>query len=310
MTSSPFQILSLDGGGLKGMFSAAVLAEMETLLKTDVASHFDLISGTSTGGLIALALGAGCFPAEIVDIYTELGAMVFGRPRRLRRIFRPKHGAEGLRSALDRIFGERLLRDSKRCLLIPSYSLIGADVYIFKTPHHSRFYRDGNERMVDVAMATTAAPTYFPAAQLRNNRLIDGGVWANNPALVAIAEAHSTFEVDLADIRMLSLGTTTETTAPDRRFFSGGLAAWARPSGLDVFLRAQAFGGFHTAEHLLRLDKGRLVRIDAAVPRHYFRLDRLDESKIRGLAEHVARIECPHVAPLMTHTAPPPVFYN
>ena len=96
-TSSPFQILALDGGGLKGMFSVAVSAELEKLLKTDLASHFDLIVGTSTGGLIALALGAGKSPSEIVDIYAELGTKVFGQPRRLRRVWQPKHDADGLR---------------------------------------------------------------------------------------------------------------------------------------------------------------------------------------------------------------------
>src|SRR3954464_3908546 len=114
----PFQILSFDGGGLKGLFAAALLADVEKQLGVTIADHFDLIAGTSTGGLIALGLGAGLRPAEIVEFYLKAGPQVFGRPRRLSQLWRPKHEPEGLRAALVDIFGDRLLSSSTKRLVI------------------------------------------------------------------------------------------------------------------------------------------------------------------------------------------------
>ena len=297
-----FQILSLDGGGLKGLFSAAVLAELESDLKTSIADHCDLIVGTSTGGLIALALGAGLRPAEIVEFYVRQGPRIFGRPRRFRRLWRPKHDADALRGALTEIFGDRVLGTSIKRLVIPSYSLDGDDVYLFKTPHAARLVRDYKERMVDVALATTAAPTYLPAADLRHNRLIDGGVWANNPALIAIAEAKSMLGVPLENIQLLSLGTTDDIRDVGTKLARGGLIPWVR-DGREVVLRAPAVGSFHTAEHLL--GPNHLIRIDAVVPAGMFSLDRIDGDRIRGLAEDVSRRCSPSVTPFTRHRADP-----
>lgn len=298
-----FQVLSLDGGGLKGLFSAAVLAELESDLRTSILDHFDLVVGTSTGGLVALALGAGLSPQDVVRFYVDTGAKVFGCPRPfVGRLFGPKHEPGRLRVALEEVFGDRRLGHSRVRLLITAYSLERNDVYLFKTPHHEHLARDWRERMVDVALATTAAPTYLPAARLRNNRLIDGGIWANNPALVGVAEATSMLGVPLDLIRVLSLGTTDPLANLDRRLDRGGLLAWARHGG-SVLLRAPSVGSFHTVEHLVGRD--RAVRIDPIVPKGLFGLDRVNEQRIRGLAEDVARRESPRVRPFVAHRAAP-----
>ena len=290
--SAPFKILSFDGGGLKGLFPAATLAAIEDDLGCMIADHFDLIVGTSTGGLIALALGAGLRPAEIVDFYTSKGPTIFGAGRRVSRLWRSKHGSERLRSALVEVFDDCLLASSMKRLVIPSYSLDSNDVYIFKTPHHPRLRRDYKERMVDVAMATTAAPLFLPAFRLGNNRLIDGGVWANNPTLVAVAEAKSMLEVPLDAMRILSMGTTDECVDLGDKLNRGGLLQWARPAS-TILLRGQAIGSFHAAEHLIGADN--ITRIDSPVPTGLFELDRISEARIRGLAEDVARTASPAV---------------
>ena len=290
--TAPFQILSFDGGGLKGLFPAAVLAALEDDLGCTVADHFDLIVGTSTGGLIALALGAGLRPAEIVDFYTSKGPTIFGAGRRVGRLLRSKHGPDRLWAALVDVFGDRLLGSSTKRLVIPSYSLDSNDVYVFKTPHHPRLRRDHNERMVDVAMATTAAPLFLPAFRLGNNRLIDGGVWANNPTLVAVAEAKSMLEVPVDAMRVLSMGTTDDCVDLGDKLNRGGLLQWARPAS-SVLLRGQAIGSFHAAEHLIGPES--ITRIDSPVPAGLFQLDRINEARIRGLAEDVARTASPAV---------------
>ncbi len=297
-----FQILSLDGGGLRGLFSAAVLAELESDLDTTIADHFDLVVGTSTGGLIALALGAGLSPAQVVDFYVDQGSLIFpaSRWRSLRRAVRMKYSNDPLRRALRAALGNRLLGDSMKRLVIPSYSLDADDVYLFKTPHHEHYRRDGRESMVDVGLATTAAPTYLPAARLRNLRLIDGGVWANNPTLVGVTEAISMLGCAPSDITVLSLGTTDPVSSRGGSLDRGGLVQWARPVP-SVMLRAQAVGARHTADHLL--GRGRVTRIDPTVPNGLFQLDRLDAGAIRGLAQDVSRRSSEFVQPFTSHLA-------
>jgi patatin-like phospholipase/acyl hydrolase len=282
-----FQILSLDGGGLKGLFSAAVLAHLEDDLGVTLADHFDLIVGTSTGGLVSLGLGAGLRPAEIVEFYENKGTTIFGNGRRkLLSMLKAKHSADRLQAALVEVFGDRTLGSSVVPLVVPSYSLDTQDVYVFKTPHHERLRRDWKETMVDVAMATTAAPTFLPAFRLGNHRLIDGGVWANNPTLVGVVEAVSMFDVPLEAIHVLSLGTTDEVTDLGNRVDNGGWLDWAR-TGVDPLLRAQNLGTFHAAEHLVRPDH--ILRINTPVPAGLFELDRLDSVKISGRAADVSR---------------------
>jgi patatin-like phospholipase/acyl hydrolase len=298
----PFQILSFDGGGLKGLFAAALLAEVEGQLGISIVDHFDLIAGTSTGGLIALGLAAGLRPAEIVDFFVREGTHVFRSPRRLSRFWRPKHDSAGLRAALINVFGNRQLGTSTKRVVIAAFSLDDNDVYLFKTRHHERLTRDHTELMVDVAMATTAAPTYLPAAVVGMRRLIDGGVWANNPAVMAITEARSMLDIDLEDMRVLSMGTTDDVVSHKSSLARGGYFQWARPA-IPLFLRAQSRAGWHTAQHLVGEDN--FERVDAPVASGVFQLDQLDAGRIRGLAEVCARQVCPAIKPFTAHLAPP-----
>lgn len=287
-----FQILALDGGGYKGMFAAAVLERLETDLGIRVVDHFDLIAGTSTGGIIALGLGAGLSPAEIVSFYVEHGPEIF--PGRFRRPFRrpltSKYSSGPLRTALEQVLGEKRLGESRVPLVIPSYDLTNDDVYLFRTPHAERLRRDAGESMVDVALATSAAPTYLPAHPLRGLRLIDGGVWANNPTMVALVEAISSFGCSLEEIAVCSIGTTTETTRRHPRLDRGGLLAWAR-AGIDVVLRGQNVGAENAAK--LMLGAERMLRINPSVPARVLALDRVDPGQLRGRAEYVSRHICP-----------------
>jgi uncharacterized protein len=132
--STRFQILSLDGGGIKGLFSAAVLARFEEDLGVTIADHFDLITGTSTGGIIALGLGLGMRPREIVQFYVSQGPKIFRQTRwwtSLCSLFRRKYPQEPLKTALQECVGDKRLADSKKRLVIPSYNLDKDEVYLF-----------------------------------------------------------------------------------------------------------------------------------------------------------------------------------
>src|SRR5450755_1816923 len=195
-----FAVLSIDGGGVRGIFVAAVLANLERDTGAKVTDHFDLIVGTSTGGIIALGLGAGMSPEEILAHYIDNVNSIFPARRRstLARplsLVRAKYKPDGLREVVQAIFRDKLLCDSTVPLVIPSYNIGENAVYLFKTPHHERLRRDWKVPMWQVAMATSAAPTYFPAFSLPDEhvRLVDGGVWANNPSMVGVVEAVSMF---------------------------------------------------------------------------------------------------------------------
>ncbi len=291
--SDRFQVLALDGGGIRGIFSAALLDGLETITGTRVLDHFDLVVGTSTGGLIALALAAGFSPAKIVDVYVDEMRSIFPGPQPLRRVgqlFRSKYSSKGLERVVRRLFGDRLLGESPVPLLITSFDIGENSVHLFKTPHAVRLRRDHTIPMWQVAMATAAAPTFFPAFCLPDDesRLIDGGVWANNPALVGVTEAVSMFDQPLDTIKVLSVGTTNSTRVRHRNLDRGGLIQWVRsPSVVDVLMSGQSAAAFNQVQHLIGRD--RAYRLDPPAPPELASLDRVDARDLRGKASHHSR---------------------
>jgi len=256
-----------------------------------ISDSFDLIAGTSAGGIVALALGAGLAPSEIVTHFKSLVERVFPAARRRwwrrsRQLTSPIYDADALRKALEGFFGETKLGDSAKRLVIPAWDVQARTVHIFKTPHHRRLKRDWRLPMVDVALATSAAPVYFPAARVDDHRLIDGGVWANNPSVVAITEAVSMLDVPLQAVRVLNIGTIDQITIHPKRLDRGGLLNWARPIA-PLILEAGSRGGQGIAEHLI--GKGNYTRFDASVPGELYSLDSADPEDVAGLAAHVSR---------------------
>jgi uncharacterized protein len=142
-----FQILALDGGGAKALFTAHVLARLEQDLGVSISDSFDLIAGTSAGGIVALALGTGLAPSEIVTHFKSLVVTVFPSARRrwwrrLGQLTRPIYDADALRTSLEGVLGENKLGDSAKRLIIPAWDVQVDAVHIFKTPHHGRLRRD------------------------------------------------------------------------------------------------------------------------------------------------------------------------
>ncbi len=161
-TSGPiYRVLALDGGGIKGAFGASLLADFEETLGEPLVDYFDLIAGTSTGGIIALGLGLGLSAADILAFYEEQGPVVFDGGRGLvGRLVGARYDSRPLREALQSVFGDRVLGEAKTRLIIPATNLDTGEVRVFKTAHHERFERDYKAHVVDVALATAAAPTF------------------------------------------------------------------------------------------------------------------------------------------------------
>lgn len=295
-----FQVLALDGGGVRGIFTAALLAGLEEDMGRPVIDHFDLVVGTSTGGIVALGLGAGLTPREILDFYLSENRRIFANRlgwRRVRRPFVAKYRPRQLAAALRRTFGDKLLGESLVPLVIPSFNLGENAVYLFKTPHHERLKRDYRVPMWAVAMATSAAPTYFPTFRLPGDavRLIDGGVWANNPAMVGVTEAVSMFGRTLDALRVLSLGTTSTVKLGRSRLNNAGLIGWG-VNAADVFLDGQSAGAFAQVQHLVGVDHSQ--RLNPPAPSELASLDACDARELIAKAAHHSR----HFAPAFERT--------
>jgi patatin-like phospholipase/acyl hydrolase len=207
METSDFNILTFDGGGIRGALSIDIFAKIVDR-RDDVLKNTDLIGGTSTGSLIALGLAYGVSPIEIKELYSiENSKFIFGDKHS--EMLRPKYDNDNLKEVLLRIFPEDLkLRDLEKMVLIPSLYIGDRN-----EPWRPIFYNNlpnsltSEFNVVDVALASSAAPVFFPAY----NRHIDGGIIAADPSLACIVYAlDSCMEVRLDDIRLLSIGTGFE----------------------------------------------------------------------------------------------------
>lgn len=294
--NSRFQILALDGGGIKGLFSAAFLVKLEEDLSIKITEHFDLIVGTSTGGIIALGLGLGLSPKELVGFYFKKGPKIFQKTplwTTLRNLLFAKYSENTIQDVFreDSCFGEKLLGESKKRLVIPSYNIDTNDVYVFKTAHHERFKRDYKIPAWKIARATSAAPTFFPISKnVDSIRLIDGGVWANNPAMVGLFEAIAVLEIPLEEVRIFSVGTTEELKQSPRILDKfGGWPFWAN-TAVELIMQAQSVS---ISAQLKLLLKDNFFRVNPKVPAGLFGLDKMNMNDLFAFASTHSRNESP-----------------
>ncbi len=280
------RVLSIDGGGIRGLIPALVLAEIERRSGRQVHELFDLIAGTSTGGILACALCAPApLPAEqLVALYEEEGPKIFDlslaqRIRSVGGLLDEKYDSEALDQALVRFLGDKRLRESKPDLIVPAYDTAEPGPYFFK----SRKARDTPESddfaLSVVARATSAAPTYFEPSEVGTRSLVDGGVFAVNPAMSAFAEVVR-FN-PRAEIVLLSLGTGQRT---DKRPFDEvkdwGLVEWARPI-LDVVFDGISDAVDYQLKHAL--EEGRYWRFQTELVGASDDLDNAGEDNLAAL---------------------------
>lgn len=287
--SKPFRVLSIDGGGMRGLYSAVLL---DTLVKRlrgkadiDVGKGFDLIVGTSTGGILAVALAYGVPLQKIIDLYTTEGEQIFSNPMPkkknglfalysplsfiswiLKRSKAAENGRNNLREALYKQFGNntigKLYKDREISLCVPAVRMSSKQSWVFKTPHleHSTGHkknRDNNYKLIDICLATSAAPILLPLAAIDNpddnNRydvFADGGLWANNPTLVGMIEAleitKSEKEIQIVSISTASPPSGATIKKSDVNF---GLIDWKAGMGvLEASLDSQSSGTAYMAK--------------------------------------------------------------
>lgn len=258
------KVLSLDGGGIRGIIPAMVLAEIENRTRKPISLLFDLIAGTSTGGLLALGLakpdaeGKPQFSAaDMVRLYENNGREIFSRScwyriTSLGFLADYKYPPDGMKRVYTRNFGRTYLKEALCNVLITAYEIEMRTPFFFRSSR-ARELPGYDYTMQDVAFAATAAPTYFSPYKLNIEggseyyALIDGGVYANNPGMCAYTEVRNTCPGE--DILMLSIGTGEQKTSlPYDEAERWGLAGWARPLLNIVF-----DGVSDTVDYQLRL---------------------------------------------------------
>ena len=320
---SAFRVLSLDGGGSRGLYTACVLDCLSKRYSNgeelDIGKGFDLIVGTSTGGIIATALASGVPISKVVELYKTIGPSIFKNPQPdrglrwvcwlIKNISSSANKSDLLKDKLIEFFKEETVvelwekRNIGLCLTAVDMSTYTARV--FKTPHFANKNLDNGRKLVDIALATSAAPIYFPMAKLphpdghKTDTFIDGGLWANNPILVGFIEA-----LQLCgdrDVEIVSVGTrpaVVGNSIPEADKDVGLLYWGVGTKPLLVSMDAQAFGHLKMAEFLSAQlsDLGKSCKVQrlhqeppSESQAQHLKLDRMGPDSIKTLVEMATR---------------------
>ncbi len=317
--SSPFRVLSLDGGGMRGTYTATYLerlggsfASRRGLGSLDIGAAFDLIVGTSTGGIVACALAAGIPLSEIVDLYITSGPRIFSQPlpKGAMRVVpdtwkRPpalEAGSVVLREVLLEKFGETTLGEIYEArgiaLAIPAVEMSQHRSWVFKTPHLRDMtnHRDDKYTLVDICLATTAAPIYRSMVAIDHpdsssngfNVFVDGGLWANNPVLTGLIDALDLTDVG-QEVQIFCLGTCPIPTGEQiaKSELNRSLSQWKfGGEAANLAIDAQQFAYDHMAKKLARHVKRdcKIVRFPSEnVPAALVPFLQLDETRAEAM---------------------------
>jgi uncharacterized protein len=289
-----FRILSVDGGGIRGLISVLVLEEIEKRMgaklgrEARLAEYVHLFAGTSTGGLIALALTAPreVSAGELASFYVDDGPKIFHRGLgheigSLWGVAGPKYELDPLKEAVERRLGKSKISEATRDLLVTSYDMTKSEPYFFKR-WRALESAQRDFPIADAALATSAAPTYFPSHGLDGRALVDGGVFAANPSVAAIAEAlgrasDEPSKLTPDDLFLVSVGTGEFETGFSQREVSkwgglGWIAAGDEPPILGAMLGGASDGADYWTHMLLNHAPGEGVPSPAELghgPRYY-----------------------------------------
>jgi patatin-like phospholipase/acyl hydrolase len=277
------RVLSVDGGGYLGLATAAFIRGIEHHFGLSFHEKFDLFCGTSTGAIIALALATGMSGAEVVELYKSFGPSVFPYQTRFRRYLNRTKGFllarydnAPLTTILQDRFGDMTLGDlyaRSKMALITAFNVTTGTPRIFKTDHSQNLSRDGDLKLRDIALASSAAPIFLPLVRVTNPReditetFCDGGVVANHPALLGYVEALTELAIPPDRLRLLSISTPRTDLGEgvaSTRSLRRGLVGW-RKSFPSMFIDSNSI----ISHEILR----RLVKLHISPGPRYLRVD-------------------------------------
>ena len=248
--SKKFRILCLDGGGIRGLYSAQILKRMKKDCNIDFYNDFDLIVGTSTGSILAGSIVKQIDIEKVIALYVNEGKNIF-KKRWLSRIglFASKYNPNPLKEQLKAIFKNTTLGDIEKPLLINATDIGNSTQFVFKTTFNGQQDSNGNTKelvrdkeilLSDAILASSSAPIFFPPHKVGNFLLADGGLWANSPVLVALAEAKKIFKMEPNDVIIVSIGTGVEENDYHiNTKWWGFLTGWKREKLISMILNLQ-----------------------------------------------------------------------
>lgn len=315
-----FHILALSGGGYRGLYTSIIMANLEESIGEPIGRRFDLICGTSVGGIIALAIGLEIPMSRVRDMFLEQGADIFqGRKsllKGLKQLVWAKHSQKNLRKALDHLFGDAILGDCVHPVLIPSMNYSKGEPQVLKTPHHKTFERDWKWSVADVALATSAAPTFLPMARIKEHGIfVDGGIYANAPGLLGLDEAHHFLNVPEESIRLLSIGTmSSKLTARGNAFLHRGVFQWGVKLISLIFAAQESITNYmlqhRLRDHYYQIDENPSKEQDADLSMDIASKAAINTLSYRASASYQKAIGDPAFAVFRNHKAANPMFYH
>lgn len=303
-SSENFYILALDGGGARGIYPACVLDNIERNLGKPIKDCFDLITGTSTGAIIAGAVAAGVEMSAVVDLFDKEAPQVFRSQLSCWGLVRSKYTRQSLEQLVKEYLPRKRLGEISTPLLITSSSISTGGVHVFKSKYlkeiGEQYLRDGDVLLSDAVLASCAAPSYFDPVQVGDYLLADGGLWANNPSILAVTEAVSKFKRPIERVHILSIGTGKPLNLYRRRRFWGLATGWGRQKLVEYFLNLQSQASTNMASLLLG---DRYFRLDLEIERWA-----LDDTKrlhnLKSMADRDFARFSKEIMEMMKHSAP------
>ncbi|MFW6027159.1 MAG: CBASS cGAMP-activated phospholipase [Candidatus Woesearchaeota archaeon] len=251
---SKFKILSIDGGGARGIFPTHILKRIyEEYEIEDFCKEFDLIVGTSTGSIIAAGLAIGKPIEKIYKLYLEEAEKIFSEKNGFCKGYalKSRYKKDNLVGLLKKVFKDKKIKDSKTRLMIPATDLTNGNIYIHKSNYDKEFVRDKETLLYKAVLSSCSAPIYFKPEKIKERYLLaDGGLWANNPALLAYTEAISRLEINHKNIHILSLGTGV-----GKEYYNIDQKSWGacklNKKLIDLVLNLQSANNNNICKHLL-----------------------------------------------------------
>lgn len=336
-----FKILAVDGGGIKGLYSAALLNEFEKKYG-NLTDYFDLLCGTSTGGLITLALASGQSTDNIIDFYVNSGPKIFKKVFLckfcnnvpvlknycLKQILvKSKYSNKYLKQELQKIFENKQIKDSNSYLCVPTLDFATGNPWVFKTSHTKELVRDFKTLMRNVALCTSSAPTYFPIAVIEEfpcARFTDGGLWGNNPALIGMIEAFNYFvgkdkKYNSMSILSISSGSVNTTKSIDNKLEKSYRSWGFGQNIIQLILEAQGVSTNLQLELLSRAIGVNYIRIPGPElskdQQQIIDIDKTDKKALEllecyGRSTGYNWVNKPEIASLFSEKKDSPVFYN
>lgn len=280
-----FKILSLDGGGYKGLYTISLLSELEKKFKTSCYNIFDLFAGTSTGSIIALALAMGKKASDVQKMYLELGKKIFGKKRKF-PIFNSFYDINNLHKYLDDIFETKTLKtiyENDKRVVIPASNISDKSPRIFKTDYTEGLDQHNDYKLADIATASCAAPIYFQTHKIIKNKseeiFADGGLFANNPTVCAIIEAMAYNNQKIENIKVVSIGTSNRESLQKSFKINKGLKDWKENLILNA-LELTSKNQEHIASFIFNQNKSNYLRITPSAQLNIISLDDISKSNL------------------------------